>query len=63
MTLCGRRRLWDGDMGQPGGRINLCGIYGGDYSSRGGGVVVYNNKLHSLILEQSLNEAWNPTTS
>ena len=27
MILCGRHRLWGGDRGQPGGRINLCGIY------------------------------------
>ena len=38
MTLCGRRRCWVRDKRRPGGQMNLCGSYDGDYSSREGGV-------------------------
>ena len=30
ITLCGRRRCWDVDMGRPCGRMKSCGSYGGD---------------------------------
>ena len=38
MILCVRRRFWVGDGGRPGGRMNLCGSYGGDCSSGEGRV-------------------------
>ena len=50
MTSCGRLRFWDGDRGHPGGRMNSCGSYGGEKSSRGGGVELRNNKRQSLRL-------------
>ena len=34
MTWRGISRFWVGDGGCPGGRMNSCGSYGGDYSSR-----------------------------
>ena len=43
--------------------MTLCGIYGGKYSSKVGGIEVYNNKRKSLRLDQYLTESWNSTTS
>ena len=63
ITSCGRRRCWNEDGERPGGWINSCGRYGGIQSIRGGGVVVHNNMRQCLRLEQSLAEAWNPTTT
>ena len=36
MNLYDRKRCWLGDRGRTGRRMNSCGRYGGDYSSRGG---------------------------
>ena len=63
MTSCDKRRCWDGDGGRPGGKINSCDSYVGEYSSRGGGEELHTNKRQSLRLEQYLTEAWNSTTS
>ena len=38
MTLCVRRRCRFADGGRPGGQMNSCGSYGGDYSNRDGKV-------------------------
>ena len=43
--------------------MTSCNSYDGDYSSRGNGVEVNNNKRQSLRLNQSLTEACNSTTS
>ena len=53
MTSCVGQRCWVGDGGRPGGHMKSCVSYGGESSSRIGGVEVHNNNRQSLKLEQT----------